>query len=76
IQQLKEDVGVTNTEELVEATMKLFDVYPHETLECIWQSLFAVCDEVWRSEGNNVFKIPHLSKEKVEKFGKLPQWIR
>ncbi|CAM9295504.1 unnamed protein product [Choristocarpus tenellus] len=36
IQQLKEDVGVTNTEEVVEATMEAFDVYPWETLEHIW----------------------------------------
>ncbi|CAM9854249.1 unnamed protein product [Choristocarpus tenellus] len=32
IQQLKEDVGVTNTEEVVKATMEAFDLYPQETL--------------------------------------------
>ncbi|CAM9612536.1 unnamed protein product [Discosporangium mesarthrocarpum] len=33
IQQLKEDVGVSSPEDLVEATMEAFDVYPRETLE-------------------------------------------
>ncbi|CAN0430596.1 unnamed protein product [Discosporangium mesarthrocarpum] len=31
IQQLKEDVGVSSPEDLVEATMEAFDVYPRET---------------------------------------------
>ncbi|CAM9820639.1 unnamed protein product, partial [Choristocarpus tenellus] len=31
--QLKEDVWVTKTKELVEATMEAFNVYPWETLE-------------------------------------------
>ncbi|CAN0375183.1 unnamed protein product [Discosporangium mesarthrocarpum] len=33
IQQLKEDVGVSSPEDLVEATLEAFDVYPQETLE-------------------------------------------
>ncbi|CAN0286724.1 unnamed protein product [Discosporangium mesarthrocarpum] len=35
IHQLKGDVGVTNTQELVEATTEAFYVYPRETLERI-----------------------------------------
>ncbi|CAM9463790.1 unnamed protein product [Discosporangium mesarthrocarpum] len=58
IQQLKEEVGVTNTQELVEATTEAFDVYPRETLKRVWQSLFAVCGEVLGSKGENVYKIP------------------
>ncbi|CAM9879806.1 unnamed protein product [Discosporangium mesarthrocarpum] len=45
IQQLKEDVGVSSAEDLVEATMEAFDIYPRETLERVWQSLFAVLGE-------------------------------
>ncbi|CAM9320721.1 unnamed protein product [Discosporangium mesarthrocarpum] len=33
IQQLKEDVGVSSPEDLVEVTMEAFDVYPREALE-------------------------------------------
>ncbi|CAM9413288.1 unnamed protein product, partial [Choristocarpus tenellus] len=73
IQQLEEDVGVTNTEELVEVFRELFNVYPWETLERVWQSLFAVYGEVLGSKGNNVFNIPYLSKEKTDKVGKLPR---
>ncbi|CAM9572970.1 unnamed protein product [Discosporangium mesarthrocarpum] len=73
IQQLKEYVGVTNTPELVEATAEAFDVYHRDTLERVWQSLFAVYGEVLGSKGDNLYKIPHLGKEKAEKEGKLPE---
>ncbi|CAN0251125.1 unnamed protein product [Discosporangium mesarthrocarpum] len=42
IQQLKEGVGVSSPEDLVEATMEAFNVCPWETLERVWQSLFSV----------------------------------
>ncbi|CAM9430743.1 unnamed protein product [Discosporangium mesarthrocarpum] len=65
IQQLKEDVGVTDGEELVGATMEAFDVYPLETLERVWQSLFAVYGEFIGCKGGTSYKMPHLGKEKV-----------
>ncbi|CAM9294066.1 unnamed protein product [Discosporangium mesarthrocarpum] len=71
IQQLKEYVGVTNTEEL-EATAEAFDVYPRDTLERVWQNLIAVYGEVLGSKGGKVYKIPHLGKDKTEKKDKLP----
>ncbi|CAM9170015.1 unnamed protein product [Choristocarpus tenellus] len=72
IHQLKEEVGVSNTEELVEAKMEAFNMYPREKFERVWQSLFAVYSEVLVSKGDSVFKIPNLNKERVEKVGKLP----
>ncbi|CAN0238269.1 unnamed protein product, partial [Discosporangium mesarthrocarpum] len=69
IQQLKEDVGVTNGKELVEATMKAFNVYPWEPLEQVWQSLFAVYREVMGCKGDNSYKMPHLGKEKLARAG-------
>ncbi|CAM9964274.1 unnamed protein product [Discosporangium mesarthrocarpum] len=59
-------------EALVEATAEAFDVYPRDTLERVWQSLSTVYGEVLGSKGDNVYKIPHLGKEKAEKEGKLP----
>ncbi|CAN0499474.1 unnamed protein product, partial [Discosporangium mesarthrocarpum] len=72
IQQLKEDVGVSSTEDLVGATMEAFDVYPRETLERVWQSLFAVLEEVLGCKGDNSYKLLHLGKEKIGRTGKLP----
>ncbi|CAM9693382.1 unnamed protein product, partial [Discosporangium mesarthrocarpum] len=72
IQQLKEDVGVSSPEDLVEATMEAFDVYPRETLERAWQSLFAVLGEVLGSKGDDRYKLPHLGKENLGRTGKLP----
>ncbi|CAN0455030.1 unnamed protein product [Discosporangium mesarthrocarpum] len=72
IQQLKEDVGVSFPEDLVEPTMEAFDVYPWETLERVWQSLFAVLGEVLGCKGDNSYKLPHLGKENLGMEGKLP----
>ncbi|CAN0013385.1 unnamed protein product [Discosporangium mesarthrocarpum] len=72
IQQLKEDVGVSSPKDLVEATMEAFDVYPLETLERVWQSLFAVLGEVLGSKGDSSYKLPHLGKEILDRTGKLP----
>ncbi|CAM9764240.1 unnamed protein product, partial [Discosporangium mesarthrocarpum] len=76
IRQLKEDVGVSSPEDLVEPTMEAFNVCPWETLERVWQSLFAVLGEVLGSKGNNSYKLSHiflhLGKEKLGRAGKLP----
>ncbi|CAM9323864.1 unnamed protein product, partial [Choristocarpus tenellus] len=72
IQQLKEDLVVTNIEEHVEVMMEMFNVYSRDILEHVWQSLFTIYGEVLGSKGDNTFRIPHLSKEKAEKAGKLP----
>ncbi|CAN0405464.1 unnamed protein product, partial [Discosporangium mesarthrocarpum] len=58
--------------DLVEATIEAFDVYPRETLQRVWQSLFAVFGEVLGSKGEDSYKLPHLGKEKLAKAGKLP----
>ncbi|CAM9350876.1 unnamed protein product, partial [Discosporangium mesarthrocarpum] len=52
--------------------MEAFDVYPRDTLERVWQSLFAVLGEVLGSKGNNSYKLPHLGKENLGRAGKLP----
>ncbi|CAN0224408.1 unnamed protein product [Discosporangium mesarthrocarpum] len=72
IQQLKEDVGVSAPEDLVEAIMEALNVCPWETLERVWQSLFAVLGEVLGSKGDNSCKLPHLGKENLGRTGKLP----
>ncbi|CAM9411078.1 unnamed protein product, partial [Discosporangium mesarthrocarpum] len=73
IQQLKEDVGVLSSpENLVEAAVEALDVYPRETLDRVWQSLFAVLGEVLGSNGDNGYKLPHLGKENLGRTGKLP----
>ncbi|CAN0067793.1 unnamed protein product, partial [Discosporangium mesarthrocarpum] len=72
IQQLKEDVGVSSPEDLVEVTMEAFDVYPQETLERVWQSLFAVLGEALGSKGDHSYKLPHLGKDNLRRIGKLP----
>ncbi|CAM9883705.1 unnamed protein product, partial [Discosporangium mesarthrocarpum] len=72
IQQLKEDVEMSCPEDLVETTTEAFEVYPRETLERVWQSLFAVLGEVLGSKGDNSYKLPHLGKENLGRTGKLP----
>ncbi|CAM9916833.1 unnamed protein product, partial [Discosporangium mesarthrocarpum] len=72
IQELKEDMGVSSPEDLVEATLEAFNVYPRKTLDRVWQSLFAVLGEVLGSKGDNSYKLPHLGQENLGRTGKLP----
>ncbi|CAM9129632.1 unnamed protein product [Discosporangium mesarthrocarpum] len=72
MQQLGEDVGVINGEELVEATKEAFDVYPRETLKRIWQSLFAVSG-VHGCKGDNSYQMPYSVKDKLARAGNLPE---
>ncbi|CAM9986067.1 unnamed protein product, partial [Discosporangium mesarthrocarpum] len=72
IQQVKDDVGGSSPEDLVEATKEAFDVYPREALERVWQSLFTVLVEVLRSKGDNSYKLPRLGKENLGRTGKIP----
>ncbi|CAM9684119.1 unnamed protein product [Discosporangium mesarthrocarpum] len=73
IQQLKESVGVTTAEGLVEAMLEASDIYPRETPECVWHSLFAVYGEILGSKWDNRFKIPHSGKEQAQRKGGLPK---
>ncbi|CAN0336767.1 unnamed protein product, partial [Discosporangium mesarthrocarpum] len=57
IQQLRKDLGVATAEELVDATLEAFDIYPREILV---------------SKGDNSCKIPNLGKEQVQRKGGLP----
>ncbi|CAM9383319.1 unnamed protein product [Discosporangium mesarthrocarpum] len=66
IQQLKEDVGVTTAEGLVEATFEAFDIYPRQALECAWHSIFAVYGEF-------SYMIPHAGKEQAQRKARLPK---
>ncbi|CAM9276136.1 unnamed protein product, partial [Discosporangium mesarthrocarpum] len=62
----------SSPEDLVEATMEALDVYPRETLERVWQSLFAVLKEALGFKVVNSYKLPHLGKEKLDRAGKRP----
>ncbi|CAM9734348.1 unnamed protein product, partial [Discosporangium mesarthrocarpum] len=73
IQQLKEDMGVTTAEGLVEATLEALDIYPRDTLECVWHSLFTVYGEILGSKEENSYKIPHLGKEQAQRKNGLPK---
>ncbi|CAM9664174.1 unnamed protein product [Discosporangium mesarthrocarpum] len=62
IQQLKEEVGVTLPEGLVEGTLEAFNVYPREMLACVWHSCFAVYGEILGSQRYNRYEIPHSAR--------------
>ncbi|CAM9667586.1 unnamed protein product, partial [Discosporangium mesarthrocarpum] len=76
IQQLKEDVGVTDGKELVEGTMEASEVYPLLTLERVWQGHFAVYGGDMGCKGDISYNMPHLGKENLAKAGNLPKNAR
>ncbi|CAN0355161.1 unnamed protein product [Discosporangium mesarthrocarpum] len=72
IQLLKEEVGVTTAEGLVENTLEAIHIYSQETLECVWHSLFAVYGEILGFKRDNSNKIPLVGEEQAQRKGGLP----
>ncbi|CAM9482505.1 unnamed protein product, partial [Discosporangium mesarthrocarpum] len=78
-QRLKNDFGVTNVMELVEATSEAFDDYQRETLERCCHCLVLSNGEFLGCKGDNNIRIPYpgINKtQRAEKLPKTPGWMR
>ncbi|CAM9652655.1 unnamed protein product, partial [Discosporangium mesarthrocarpum] len=73
IQRLKDDFGVTNVRELVEATIEAFDDYPRQTLKRCCHCLFDVYGEVLGCKGDHNFTTPHPGINEVQRAGNCPK---
>eukprot|EP00591_Stephanopyxis_turris_P007409 CAMPEP_0195509324 /NCGR_PEP_ID=MMETSP0794_2-20130614/2284_1 /TAXON_ID=515487 /ORGANISM="Stephanopyxis turris, Strain CCMP 815" /LENGTH=235 /DNA_ID=CAMNT_0040636505 /DNA_START=249 /DNA_END=957 /DNA_ORIENTATION=+ len=60
---------------LTEETEQAFARLSHKKLNNVFLSLQKVMEQVILSEGRNNFKIPHMSKQALERSGQLPMSI-
>jgi len=62
----------TNELELIAMVQAAFEDYPMATLKKLWCTLQSVMNEMFKSTGDNHFKIPHVNKDKLVREGRLP----
>ncbi|ETV96545.1 hypothetical protein H310_10256 [Aphanomyces invadans] len=72
IQSLQHRKSARTIDQLVSNVVRAFDEYPLEGLERTFLTLQACLIEVLRDGGDNTFKIPHQSKDKLARKGRLP----
>ena len=66
------DVAPKNEEELIQLVQRAYTNYPRTRLNRTWLTLQSVFNQIILCNGDNEYNIQHLSKEKLERAGKLP----
>ena len=66
------DAAPKNEEELIQSVQLAYNSYPRTNLNRTWLTLQSVFNQIILCNGDNEYDIQHLSKEKLERAGKLP----
>ena len=66
------DVAPKNEEELIQLVQVAYMNYPRKRLNRMWLKLHRVFNQIILCNGDNDYNIEHLSKEKLERTGQLP----
>jgi hypothetical protein len=65
-----------NARETIHAVFKVWREYPHARINHMWLTLMTNHDQIIKCNGNNTYKIVHMSKEKLDRQGILPTVIQ
>ena len=68
--------GMSKMEHMVDAMVDCLDEYPAYQLNNAFLTLFTNYNNILQLEGDNDYKITHMSKEALIRQGKLPQCIK
>ena len=63
-----------NEEELIKSVEKAYGEYPMHKLNHVWLTLQSCFNMIIENDGGNDYKIPHMGKESLERWGLLP-WV-
>ena len=66
------DAAPKNEEELIHSVQDAYMNYPRKRLNRTWLTLQSVFNQIILCNGDNDYNIEHLSKEKLERIGQLP----
>ena len=66
------DAALKTEEELIQSVQLVYTNYPRKRLNRTWLTLQSVFNQIILCNGDNEYDIEHLSKEKLERAGKLP----
>jgi len=65
----------SNEVELITMVTDCFNEFPRNKINRIWLTFQTMLNEVIKHAGCNLFKIPHMGKDKLEREGRLPTVI-
>ena len=66
------NVASKNKEELIQSVQDAYTNYPRKRLNWTWLTLQSVFNQIILWNGDNDYNLEHLSKEKLERTGQLP----
>ena len=66
------DAAPKNKEELIQSVQHAYTTYLRKRLNQTWLTLQSVFNQIILCNGDNEYNIEHLSKEKLERAGQLP----
>ncbi|KAH9148777.1 hypothetical protein AeRB84_007962 [Aphanomyces euteiches] len=75
IQSLQHRQSAKSIDELVVNVINAFETYPFEKLNNAFITLQCCMIEAIKCNGDNTYKIPHMSKEKLSRLGMLPEKV-
>jgi len=64
-----------NLDDLIQNVKKEFDNYDANTLNRVFLTLQGCMIEIMKDGGGNIYKIPHMDKDKLEALGMLPKTL-
>ncbi|OMO71660.1 hypothetical protein COLO4_28150 [Corchorus olitorius] len=73
IQSLQQKGAPKTVDELVSAVMKAFEEFSSFESNKIFLTLQTVMEKIIERKGCNVYDVPHIGKEKLDREGRLPK---
>jgi hypothetical protein len=64
-----------NQVQLIEMVERTYNEFPISTINRVWLSLMCCFNEILEQHGNNDYKVPHMSKSRLERLNQLPTVI-
>ncbi|XP_042028358.1 uncharacterized protein LOC121775342 [Salvia splendens] len=72
IQSLKDKKACNNVDELLQNVSMAYEELTPQTLNKVFLTLQSVLSEILEVQGGNNYKIPHMTKDRLERIGALP----
>ena len=76
IQSLQQEQKMSNIDDLIKCTEDAYNNIPTTKVENVFLTLQCCMEASMKEMGRNSYKIPHTSKEKLRREGRLPISIR
>ena len=76
IQALQHQAAPSNIDKLVDAVQSSFNALERYKLNNVFLTLQKVMEACIMCDGNNTYKLPHISKARLKRLGKLPDSVK